>query len=78
MSYHVRKIFRFPVCSLVFYTEIKDLQGGELIVEDTIITPKENRLVIFSPGLLHKVNEFEGKRVSLSINPWNRLLERYK
>jgi len=78
LSYHVRKIFRFPVCSLVFYTEIKDLQGGELIVEDTIITPKENRLVIFSPGLLHKVNEFEGKRVSLSINPWNRLLERYK
>ena len=41
LSYHVRKIFRFPVCSIVFYTEIKDLQGGELIVEDTIITPKE-------------------------------------
>ena len=78
LSYHVRKIFRFPICSMVFYTDIKNLQGGELLVEDTTITPKENRLVIFSPGLLHKVNEFEGKRVSLSINPWNRLLERYK
>ena len=78
LSYHVRKIFRFPVCSIVFYTEIKDLQGGELIVEDTIITPKENRVVIFGPGLIHKVNEFEGQRVSLSINPWNRLLEKYK
>lgn len=77
LSYHVRKIFRFPVCSLVFYTEIKDLQGGELIVEDTIITPKENRLVIFGPGLIHKVNEFEGKRVSLNINPWNRKLDKY-
>ena len=53
-------------------------KGGELIVEDTIITPKENRVVIFGPGLIHKVNEFEGQRVSLSINPWNRLLEKYK
>ena len=77
LSYHVKKVFRFPICSMVFYTDIKNLQGGELLVEDTTITPKENRLVLFGPGYNHKVNEFEGTRVSLSINPWNRKLESY-
>jgi hypothetical protein len=77
LSYHVRKLFRFPVCSIVFYVKVKELEGGELIIEDTIITPKENRLVIFGPGLIHRVNEFEGERISFSINPWNRKLDKY-
>jgi len=77
LSYHIRKLFRFPICSMVFYTKVKNLKGGELLIEDTIVVPKENRLVIFGPGLNHKVNEFQGERVSFNINPWNRKLDKY-
>jgi hypothetical protein len=35
------------------------------------VVPKENRLVIFSKGLYHGVEEFEGVRTSININPWN-------
>ena len=62
---------------MVFYTKVKNLKGGELLIEDTIVVPKENRLVIFGPGLNHKVNEFQGERVSFNINPWNRKLDKY-
>ena len=77
LSYHVRKLFRFPICSIVFYVKVKELKGGELVVEDTVIKPKENRLVIFGPGLIHKVNEFKGERISFNLNPWNRKLDKY-
>jgi len=38
---------------------------------DDIIIPKENRMVLFSPGKFHSVNSFTGKRVTLVINPWD-------
>lgn len=43
---------------------------------DDIIIPKENRMVLFSPGKFHTVNSFTGKRVTLVINPWN--INKYK
>ena len=43
-----------------------------------MITPKQNRLVIFGPGRKHYVQDFTGDRFSVNINPWNRLLEEYK
>lgn len=62
----------FPLCSTVLYFNVgKDLSGGLLSIEDEVlIKPKTNRLVIFSPGLLHGVKEFKGKRSSLLVNPW--------
>jgi len=61
----------FPLCSTAYYLDVNDLQGGHLVLEDNIITPKTNRLVIFSPGMPHTVNKFSGKRVSLLVNPWS-------
>ena len=61
----------FPVCSTIYYLAVSDLEGGRLIIEDDVITPKTNRLVIFPPGKYHTVENFKGKRVSLLVNPWN-------
>jgi|TARA_R100000482_G_scaffold104375_1_gene47086 hypothetical protein len=65
----------FPICSTVYYLEVSNLEGGELIIEDNLmIRPKTNRLVIFPPGQFHGVNPYQGKRVSLLVNPWNHQL----
>ncbi len=76
--YNVNKLLRFPICSCVFYLEVQNLKGGRLIVEDVEIIPKTNRLVLFGPGKKHYVQDFQGDRFSIAINPWNRLLEEYK
>ena len=61
---------------MVYYLIVENLDGGQLHVEDDIITPKTNRLVIFSPGKYHYVQPFTGKRVSMLVNPWNRDLNK--
>ena len=61
----------FPVCSTIYYLEVSDLVGGRLFVENDVITPKTNRLVLFPPGKYHAVEDFTGKRVSLLVNPWD-------
>jgi len=40
--------------------------------EKITIKPVENRLVVFSPGLLHRVMPFEGSRYSFAANIWKR------
>ena len=77
LSYHVKKVFRFPIFSAIFYLKAENLNGGRLLVEGEKVVPKENRLVIFGPGCKHAVEEFSGDRVSITINPWNRKLEQY-
>ena len=57
-------VTRFPLCSMVYYVEVNDLKGGKLHIEDDIITPRTNRLVIFSPGKYHCVEPFLGKRIT--------------
>ena len=47
------------------------MTGGVLELEDEIIIPLRNRLVVFGPGLWHNVKEFSGERISLVINPWS-------
>jgi len=67
-------IVRTPLCSAVFYLKVSDLAGGDLhlIDEDVLISPRTNRLVLFSPGVLHTVTAYiSGERVSLNINPWD-------
>ena len=62
---------RFPLCSMVYYVKVNDLKGGKLHIEDDIITPKTNRLVILSPQLNHCVDPFIGDRISFCVNPWS-------
>ena len=71
---YVQGELNFPLCSTVFYANVsEDIKGGRLLFYDdgVIVEPKFNRLVIFSPGLLHGVEPFRGKRTSININPWN-------
>ena len=65
---------RFPFCSMVYYVYVDELRGGKLHIEDDVITPKSNRLVIFSPGKYHCVEPFLGKRITLCVNPWSEKL----
>ena len=66
---------RYPVCSTVYYLEVEDLVDGKLQFENGVeVVPKSNRLVVFSKGLYHGVEEFEGVRTSININPWNTRL----
>jgi hypothetical protein len=69
-------ILSFPLCSMVYYLIVENLEGGQLHVEDDIITPKTNRLVIFSPGKYHYVQPYTGTRISMLVNPWNRVLNK--
>ena len=69
--YSKKKELVFPVCSTIFYLEVSDLVGGRLFVENDVITPRTNRLVLFPPGKYHTIEDFTGKRVSLLVNPWD-------
>jgi len=66
----------FPICSMVYYIKVQNLKGGKLHLHDDIITPKENRLIIFPPATYHFVEDFKGERTSLLLNPWkNKICE---
>tara|TARA_Y100001938_G_C7991208_1_gene379608 strand:- start:245 stop:721 length:477 start_codon:yes stop_codon:yes gene_type:complete len=64
-------ITRLPLCSMVYYVSVENLVGGKLHIEEEIITPKTNRLIIFSPGKYHCVEPFLGTRITYCINPWS-------
>ncbi len=64
----------FPLCSIIYYPIVENLKGGQLNVDDAIIIPKTNRLVMMSPGMWHSVEEFTGTRISFLINPWDKTL----
>ena len=66
-----KSILSFPLCSMVYYVKVKDLKGGKLHIEDDIITPKSNRMVIFSPNLNHCAEPFMCDRITLCVNPWS-------
>ena len=67
--------YDYPLCSMVYYPVVQDLEGGQLQLECDIITPKENRLVIFPPKTYHYVEPFKGNRISLLVNPWSKILK---
>ena len=75
VAYLKHGISRFPLFSTVFYLEVENLMGGELVFEEGIeVIPKINRLVIFKAGLEHHVRTFKGHRVSIAVNPWSTKL----
>ncbi len=61
-----------PLCSIIYYPFIKDLKGGKLISpKNWQVTPKQNRVVMFGPGVPHIVEDFTGGRISFMVNPWH-------
>jgi hypothetical protein len=69
-AYEYTQQFILPICTIVYYPKVDNLLGGILHLEDCSITPKTNRVVIFPPGIWHKVDDFSGERVSILVNPW--------
>jgi hypothetical protein len=65
------KEMQTPLCSIVYYGNVNKLINGKFLTETISVTPKTNRLVIFSPNIYHTVEEYTGDRLSISINPWN-------
>ena len=61
-----------PICSIVFYAEVNDLNGGKFMTDTATITPVTNRLLAFSPGMLHGVEAYTGTRMAIAVNPWVR------
>lgn len=60
----------YPICSIVYYAEVNNLKDGMFMTDTINITPLNNRMVIFAPGIAHGVQPYEGTRVSLAVNPW--------
>jgi hypothetical protein len=64
-----------PLCSIVYYVSIKDLQDGKFCSDIGNIEPKTNMLLTFPRNLQHYVESFEGERIILAINPWDHRIE---
>jgi hypothetical protein len=69
-----------PLFSTVYYPRV-NCHEGELLLHDPAcdgarllsrIPPRAYRLVLFSPGILHKINDFAGVRYSLAMNIWEK------
>ena len=69
--YHSKAIVNTPICSIVYYASILNLQGGEFTTEKETIVPVTNSILAFPPGINHKVEEFSGERIAIAINPWH-------
>ena len=76
--YHTTGILSFPLCSIVYYPVIEDMQGGELVFDTFMLKPIPNRLVLFSSNLKHGVNPYIGNRISIGINPWKEKPMKYR
>jgi len=72
-----KSILSFPLCSIVYYSEVTNLQGGDFITENIALRPITNRAIFFSPGIYHHVFPYSGVRKTISINPWNIIPSSY-
>jgi hypothetical protein len=70
MLFETTGVLSLPLCSIVYYPKVENMQGGDLVFNDLILLPIPNRLVIFSPDRMHGVNDHTGTRISVGINPW--------
>lgn len=60
-----------PIFAAVYYAEVANLEGGDLVTETHRITPVTNRLVIMSGGFRHAVYPYAGTRKAITLNPWD-------
>lgn len=72
--YREEKRHAFPRCTAVYYALVEQVAGGEFFTEDVRFFPCANRLVLFSAGVAHGVAAYTGRRIAVSINPWDRRL----
>ena len=58
---------------LAKHPPVENGSSGPLPTFRSVITipPVINRLVVFSPGLLHRINPLEGERYSVAANAWS-------
>ena len=68
--FHETGKLSFPLCSIVYYPKIENMQGGDLVFDNLMLMPIPNRFVAFSSNLMHGVNDHTGTRISIGINPW--------
>jgi len=61
---------KHPICSIVYYAQIENLVGGNFMTRTEVITPRTNRMIVFSPGVEHSVEYYSGTRLSVAVNPW--------
>lgn len=62
----------FPVCSCVLYLNIKDLEGGKLVVGEATVVPQTGMLVLIAPEVWHEVEAItSGVRHSINYNFWD-------
>lgn len=61
-----------PICSVVYYADVEDLEGGDFMTETATVKPVTNRMIAFSPGLIHGVAPYTGTRLSVAVNPWKK------
>lgn len=59
-----------PICSVVYYADVKDLSGGDFMLETATVKPVTNRMIVFAPGLVHGVAPYTGTRLAVAVNPW--------
>ena len=66
---------KFPIVGIAYYPLIENLTGGTFYIEESVrVTPKTNRLIIFSSDLPHGVSPvLGGTRISVGINAWNKV-----
>ena len=65
--------FKYPLCTIVYYPYIENLQGGSLhLYEDSsiVIKPKQNMIIVFPSNIPHYVEPFTGKRLSVVSCPY--------
>jgi len=63
--------YSLPLCTILYYPEIDTSVGGKFITHTEYITPKTDRLIMFSSGLPHAIEPFVGKRIAVVYNPWS-------
>lgn len=65
----------FPLCSCVLYLNIKDLEGGKLVIGEDTVVPQTGMLVLLAPEVWHEVEAItSGVRHSINYNFWNEPL----
>lgn len=69
--YEETQEIKTPLCSIVYYANVNNLIDGRFLTETVVVTPKINRLIIFSPNIYHTVEKYTGNRLSIAINPWD-------
>lgn len=78
--YETQGVFSYPMCGIAYYPVLRDLIAGELMFPEDGVTvqPVVNRLVLFSPELLHEGVPHRGTRVSIGVNPWVQKPMKYR